>query len=288
MSKASDSFVREHIEVLMPHSWHHVLETVRVPYGLIELSSGVKHTIPLKSFMLMGSGHTFPLQTLLFYSLAKAVVELSGSSSKVDVYGDDIILPSRYAIRFAAVMEELGFTINSEKSFWTGFFRESCGADYTMGVDVRPFTLEHVCGNYTQKDCTALLYKMYNGLLERWDPCEIPRTLDAILVHILLVKGRLNVVPNNEPPDSGLFLVPDSWRPLAQFPRWIDGTLSYYKLQRRPRRRKPKGERIYYWYSLCPKGAPDPYGDDDGHPVLDRWGKETVKGSAPYSWVQAN
>jgi len=74
----------------------------------------------------MGNGFTFPLETLIFWALTRAVC---GSTATVSAYGDDIICPSDRAEDVIAVLTEVGFSVNLEKSFWNGPFRESCGSD---------------------------------------------------------------------------------------------------------------------------------------------------------------
>lgn len=286
MKRASDSFVEEHILWLTPESWHPVLKVVRTPTGLIKSSDGGEQYVELKSYMLMGSGHTFPLQTLLFYAICKATVELLGSRTEVDVYGDDIIMSSRLSSYVIDIFDDAGFTVNVEKSFVDGPFRESCGGDYHSGVDVRPFMPEHVCCKMGKHQYTEFLHKMYNGLITRWDPVEIPETLDLILLEILKVQGNLCPIPEEFPETQGLKYIPRKYAELARKPTCEGGITRYLVLSSKVRRRKPKTERIYYWYWLREAGVcqkPDLYGD--GSPGrLDEDGREPVKGSHELCW----
>jgi len=288
MSKASDSFVRDHLVSLLPPSWLPAIDVCSPQF--IQVGN---QTIEAKSVMLMGSGHTFPLQTLLFYALTKAVNELSGSELPVHVYGDDIITCRKYSERVIVCLEELGFRINREKSFFgEDHFRESCGGDYHTGVDVRPFMPELDCTVPLSKNgYVALLHKMANGLLERWDYEEIPQSYDYIMAELLKLRRQLNVVPNFEGPEAGLKFVPPVFRSFAVLPQqvWvpftgIPGTMWYWKLVPRNRRRRPSCERAYYWYSLSPSRVTDPY-DDDSSSRLDRRGEESMKGSQQYGWI---
>jgi hypothetical protein len=92
-------------------------------------------------FSSMGNGFTFELETLIFYSVARTCAYFRGISGVISVYGDDIICPSMLADDLTWVLEYLGFTVNTEKSFVSGPFRESCGGHYHNGVDVTPFYL---------------------------------------------------------------------------------------------------------------------------------------------------
>jgi hypothetical protein len=287
-TKASDSFVWDHIVALVPDSWLPVIDVVRTPkvgFKLIPEDENSQVFVDLRSVMLMGSGHTFPLQTLLFYSLTKAVIELSGDHTQVNVYGDDIICRAKLAPRVIICLEELGFTVNREKSFWTGHFRESCGGDYHTGVDVRPFMLEiDSTVRLSHHQYVALHHKIANGLMERWDPVEIPSTYNFILTHLLMLDKRINVVPDYEGADAGIKYVPLAYRSIATFPFIRDSILCYRKLSQRSKRRRPKGERVYYWYALRPKGKTDPFVDDSVS-RLDKRGSEVMKGSHRYGWV---
>jgi len=60
----------------------------------------------------------------------------------VHVYGDDIIVRKSVYEPLIELLAYLGFTTNSRKTFSSGPFRESCGADWYEGKDVRPFTLD--------------------------------------------------------------------------------------------------------------------------------------------------
>lgn len=89
----------------------------------------------------MGNGYTFELETLIFCALAKAV----GADIGIDtfVYGDDIIVPDRLADDLLAVLRFAGMTPNAKKTFKGACeFRESCGGDFFLGHDVRPFYIK--------------------------------------------------------------------------------------------------------------------------------------------------
>lgn len=87
----------------------------------------------------MGNGTCFPVQTLVFWALAKAATAVAlGRDSRVSVYGDDIICPRKASAAVVQVLEMVGLQVNQDKSFVTGFFRESCGGDYFRGHDVSP------------------------------------------------------------------------------------------------------------------------------------------------------
>lgn len=84
----------------------------------------------LAKFAPMGSALCFPIEAILFWSIAKTV------SPIVYVYGDDIIVPTLYASKVMSALEIFGLVINVDKSLTTGFFKESCGGDYFHGHNV--------------------------------------------------------------------------------------------------------------------------------------------------------
>jgi len=131
LKSASDCIAIELIYDLLPLEWASGLARART--GAIQFR-GQRYV--QEKFSSMGNGFTFPLESLIFWALACAVCS---KGETVSVYGDDIILPSK---RFDALVELLtavGFIPNVKKSYATGPFRESCGADFLRGVNVRPY-----------------------------------------------------------------------------------------------------------------------------------------------------
>jgi len=92
----------------------------------------------------MGNGYTFELETLIFFAIVKytEMCFIDGDDGKTLVYGDDIICNTEIVKPVISILNFFGFTINSEKSFWDGPFRESCGGDYFNGQAVRPYFMK--------------------------------------------------------------------------------------------------------------------------------------------------
>lgn len=129
LASASDTISRELVADLLPYPWWALLEDLRTP---TILHDGCKTV--LQKFSSMGNGFTFELESLIFFAIARCACE----TGTVSVYGDDIIVPTEYAHDVVTNLEMCGFTVNTEKSFVTGPFRESCGGDYFEGSDIRP------------------------------------------------------------------------------------------------------------------------------------------------------
>jgi len=97
----------------------------------------------------MGNGFTFPLESLVFYSLTMAMARVNGNADCLDrhnlaIYGDDIVVPSEIAEQTIQVLEMFGFQINKEKSHVHGQYRESCGIHCLNHTKVRPLYLREV------------------------------------------------------------------------------------------------------------------------------------------------
>lgn len=158
LSSASDTISIEVVAELLPLDWFSFLSNFRV--GKTEYQDRV---LTLEKFSSMGNAFTFELETTLFWGLAMATCEfLQLSTENVSVYGDDIIIPVDAFFLLKEVFEHLGFTINRTKSFVDGPFRESCGADWLLGHDVRPY--------YQKKLITAeTLFTLHNFYMRRFD-----------------------------------------------------------------------------------------------------------------------
>lgn len=156
LSSASDSVSRGLVWSLLPYDWCCLLDSFRSE--CVEYEGEVLY---LHKFSSMGNAFTFELETLIFYALAYATcVHLGLSVEDICVYGDDIIVPVSAYDLLKMVLEEAGFTLNSDKSFSSGPFRESCGADFLHGFDIRPVYLKDRINE-------ATLYTFHNELLRK-------------------------------------------------------------------------------------------------------------------------
>lgn len=113
--------------------------TARLPSGKV---------IPLRKFASMGSATCFPVEAIVFATVALnsyrkwlghsqlTQSDLRRAREHISVFGDDIIIPSETVHCVASDLASIGAKVNADKSFWTGRFRESCGGDYYDGEDV--------------------------------------------------------------------------------------------------------------------------------------------------------
>lgn len=145
LSSASDTIATEVVRDLLPPEWFELLNATRSPSYVLP---GEDTPIRYEKFASMGNGFCFPLETLIFASIAVA----SGAQPyQFMVYGDDIVVRRSVFDRMLELLGHFGFIPNLKKTFSTGPFRESCGKDYFGGVSVRPIylddkldTLEHI------------------------------------------------------------------------------------------------------------------------------------------------
>ncbi len=133
LSSASDTLATEVVRNLLPPDWFDLLNQTRSPSYQIDGTIKRYH-----KFVSMGNGFCFPLQTLIFASACHAAAVTSKLKPDFRVYGDDIIVRRSVFPVVIKLLKRLGFTPNPKKTFSTGPFRESCGADWHSGEDVRP------------------------------------------------------------------------------------------------------------------------------------------------------
>jgi len=95
----------------------------------------------------MGSALTFPVEAMVFSTIVFIGIEkvlnrrltqkdVKSFLGRVRIYGDDIIVPVDFAESVISTLMSFGLKVNTDKSFWTGKFRESCGKEYYAGHDV--------------------------------------------------------------------------------------------------------------------------------------------------------
>lgn len=93
--------------------------------------------LPLQKFAPMGSACCFPVLATCVWALLRA--GSAGADGKtVLVYGDDVIVETAEAEHAIEQLETFGLHVNRDKSCTSGLFRESCGMDAYLGVDVTP------------------------------------------------------------------------------------------------------------------------------------------------------
>lgn len=156
LTSASDLISLELARDILPPEWFAFLNAIRSP--CYKLGDNV---FRYHKFVSMGNGFCFPLESLIFASVCAAVYERHGYTRDYSVYGDDIIVRCSLAGEVLQVLRLLGFRHNPDKTFTSGPFRESCGADWYNGEDVRPVTLDYTLGTLSD------IIKFHNITLRR-------------------------------------------------------------------------------------------------------------------------
>lgn len=145
LSAASDSVSIAICELLLPPDWFNAMMEVRSHFGWLPDGSLVRY----EKMSSMGNGFTFELESLIFWALTASVCDLMHlESHPIGIYGDDIICHVDAVPLLAKTLNYCGFSLNREKSFWSGPFRESCGKHYFLGVDVTPMYIEEPIRGY--------------------------------------------------------------------------------------------------------------------------------------------
>lgn len=232
LSAASDTICIALVYDLLPIQWASYLDDLRSKmYEVVLHPTGDREKDKVERFLFnkwssMGNGYTFELESLIFYAITKAVLEYNGSKERVLVYGDDIIMPSKYLKQLRDVFSFVGFTINEEKTHADENFYESCGRHYFNGCDVTPIYQKEV--PETLNEC----YRLYNRLfmydtiytgVEYTRAERFAGTLSGVLQEFERMKLVLHKVPiivvdgNAISNDAGIFVEHDEFRQHASF-----------------------------------------------------------------------
>lgn len=187
LASASDTIATELVRYLLPESWFVLLDCLRShAYTPDKGTSWIRY----EKFSSMGNAFTFPLETIIFYAISKACTMLTGGSeSRLRVYGDDIIIDSSAFALCVEALDYAGFSTNMDKTFCLGSFRETCGADFINGIDIRPVYLRKVPKTAVE------VFTLFNRLLHN----RVGHHYDSTLAYLHSKIRR----PLYGPPDLG-------------------------------------------------------------------------------------
>lgn len=249
---ASDNITEDLISLTFPLRWAKALL-----FGRINVLEVEGEPVVTKTMSTMGIGFTFPMQMVLFLGLAHACRSIWEDShgampegSVISVFGDDLICPVELKDLITHVFESLGLVFNTDKTFWCGPFRESCGGDYFRGADVRPAFLPPGGEGMTERHYEAWLYKSYNALIRRWDYSEIPQTLRLIENELLAIRpSGCYIVPNSFSDDAGLKVPVGEANPaIHRIPhRDVHGTYTFRYLRKEATTKRIDFHDCYMW-----------------------------------------
>lgn len=254
LSSASDSIHMGLVGYLLQPAWCDLIELTRSP--CVVLPEGEVHL--LRKVSSMGNGYTFELETLIFYSLCLAVIELFANDEmdhRCTVFGDDIIIDRQLVQPLEDVLRNLGFVMNHKKTHMSGFFRESCGKHYFAGTDVTPFYIRSPIDTVLRKYWAANTVRRYSrlpwGLDSTFEP-TYRRLVDSIPVYYQGFK-----IPDGYG-DGGLIADWDEVRP-SRSKRGLD-SWTYTDIVPSYRKRKLEGQGVLLkslHHLEFPRGNPD-------------------------------
>lgn len=103
----------------------------------------------LRKFAPMGSALCFPVESLCFWALSVSALIQHGVPRReayrsVYVFGDDLIVGKQDYTALLRWLPSVGLRFNEGKCCTARSFRESCGCDAYVGVDVTPVKLKTV------------------------------------------------------------------------------------------------------------------------------------------------
>lgn len=145
LSEASDR-VHNQLVLMLTSGFTHLSDAIQSCRSLRADVPG-QGLISLTKFASMGSALCFPVEAMVFLTIVFMGIERANGPrlhehsvkryrGKVRIFGDDIIVPVEYARSVSECLELFGLKVNRHKSFWNGYFRESCGKDFYAGRDV--------------------------------------------------------------------------------------------------------------------------------------------------------
>jgi hypothetical protein len=215
-SSASDTIATQMVAFLIPDDWYVLLALART--GTVTYNG---LTIKLEKFSTMGNSFTFELESLIFYSLAWACLKhLHLKVDDLSIFGDDLIIPTEAVSLVECVFAYCGFSVNTKKSFVNGPFRESCGHDYYLGFDIRPYFQKEMVSGET-------LFTLHNHYM-RTGEVELARVLREKWIHPdLIIFG---------PDGYGDGHLIGDWVPVKKRVKiaWFDANLNKHEEKRLP------------------------------------------------------
>lgn len=213
LANASNSLATQVVKLLVPPAWFAFLDSIRSPSYFLNDSDVGLHRGRYEMFSSMGNGFTFPLQTIIYAAVVRAIYRVTGDQSYT-VYGDDIICRQSSALYVIEILKFLGFRTNVDKTFVHGPFRESCGEDYLGGVNVRPYNLGFLPQHWRD------LIKVANGASKKGLERLKYAAIAAIPPH------RRYLRPYDGPDDTAITVPIDVFM-TCEFARWSMDTFDW-------------------------------------------------------------
>lgn len=146
MKDASSRIAWWLVKYIFPSQWVEMLDATRSEY--IQRSDRNSRYGPIRMYAPMGSALSFPIESLVHWSLAVSSItlvnglDINDVLENVYVYGDDIVLRGLPYKSLFKIFSCLGMKFNEGKCCTGGRFRESCGTDAYRGELVSPLRIK--------------------------------------------------------------------------------------------------------------------------------------------------
>ncbi len=161
----------------------------------------------LRKYASMGSALCFPVEACVFYTLVlTAIIRASGKrpsyktierlSRSIAIFGDDIIVPTKYVDAVSDYLESYALRVNRRKSFSKSAFRESCGADFFQGESVLPVYARQMVpsrrSEWTPSHVMAWIATADQFYLTgKWHICQVIRDMVEQVVRSKIPRSRV-------------------------------------------------------------------------------------------------
>lgn len=196
LRNASDSNLFDAAEVLLgtacPELWS-CIQAGRSYTTTFTYPNGDVEEVVNKKLSSMGNGFTFEVMTLILLSQSRVV------DPESRVYGDDIIIQTKFAEQYIHQISLSGWSVNTDKTFIEGNFRESCGGFYHSELgDLVSYDIEYLV---SFQDLITVCNKLRLILEFIWEE-NVAKAHDALVRLVpALHKGpiRNRVVPSFNP-----------------------------------------------------------------------------------------
>lgn len=163
LNEASDRIHLDLVRLLYPEDLVKFLEACRTSSTVLPDGRELK----LNKFAPMGSNLCFPILAITIWALLTAAAPDMDTRESILVYGDDVIVPTAYAVNAIELLESFGLKINRDKSCIKGLFRESCGVDAFKGETVTPVRLRTLWSSSRSPDVYTSWIAYANSFWDR-------------------------------------------------------------------------------------------------------------------------
>jgi len=183
LNEASDRVSLDLVRLLFPEHLLVYLEACRslstvLPDGRV---------LQLRKFAPMGSSLCFPILALTVWAILTAAAPDADTRERILVYGDDVIVPTAYAVNAMEQLESFGLKINRDKSCISGLFRESCGMDAFKGNNVTPVRIRTVWSSSPHPDVYSSWIAYANSFYDK----QYYHVYDSIVAMLRPIYGRI-------------------------------------------------------------------------------------------------